>query len=572
MSYTAPIAEMGFLADLLGQPRLAATARFAEATAETRQAILGEAGRLAGELLAPLNAAGDRHPARLENGVVRCPPGYAEGYRAIAEGGWIGLVAGPEHGGMALPQSFAVMVNEMLAGACLSLSLCPLMSQGQIEALEAHASDELKARFLPPLIEGRWTGTMNLSEPQAGSDVGALTTRAEPNPDGSHAITGQKVWISWGDHDVAENIVHLVLARLPDAPAGTKGISLFAVPKFLPTPEGAPGRRNAVQTVSLEEKLGLHGSPTCVLAYEGATGWMVGGPNRGLAAMFTMMNNARLGVGVEGLAVAEAATQRAVAYALERRQGTTPDGSAAIAGHADVRRMLFTMRGLTAAARAICYDCALSIDLAKAAETEAERAAHAARAAALTPIAKAFGTDTGIEVAGLGIQVHGGVGYVEETGAAQLLRDVRVTAIYEGTNGIQAMDLVGRKLSLDGGAAVGALIGEAEATAAALAAAGEAALGAALADAAAAAREATAWMLAAGAINDRFAGATPYLKMMALLLGGHHLARAALAEPGRRPLAAFFLMQLLPRARAEAAAAVQGAGPLYALPAEALGA
>ncbi|MEM9145072.1 MAG: acyl-CoA dehydrogenase family protein [Pseudomonadota bacterium] len=563
MSYRAPIAEMEFCADLVGQASLAETDRFAEAGAETRALILDEAARMAEDILVPLDLAGDRTPARLENGVVRTSPGYADGFRAIAEGGWIGLAADPENGGMGLPQSLAVMVNEMLACSCLSLSLCPLMSQGQIEALEAHAAPDLARRLVPPLVEGRWTGTMNLSEPQAGSDVGALSTKAEDKGDGTFTITGQKIWISWGDHDMAENIVHLVLARLPGAPVGTKGISLFAVPKYLPDGDGNPGTRNAVRTISLEEKLGLHGSPTCVLAYEGATGWLVGPEQGGMAAMFTMMNNARLGVGIEGLAVAEAATQKALAYAAERKQGRTSDGTPTISGHPDVRRMLLTMVARTRAARAICYDCALSIDLARAAGSEEARARHNARAAVLTPIAKAYGTQTGIEVADIGIQVHGGVGYVEDTGAAQLWRDVRVTAIYEGTNGIQAMDLVGRKLSLDGGAAVLGLIGEVGETAEALARAGEGDWVEALTAARTTAEAATQWMLAQGEMADRFAGAAAYLRMMALVLGAHHLARAALRDATRRPVAAFFVGQLLPQVQGEAAAAMAGSGALY---------
>jgi len=527
MSYRPPLEEMRAAADLVGQARLADTARFVEATVETRDAILDEAGRLAGDLLAPLDALGDRHGSRLENGVVRTPPGFAEAHRALAEGGWIGMTAEPAHGGMGLPQSFATMVQEMSAGACLALSLCPLLTEGQIVALEAHAPERLKALILPRLIAGDWTGTMTLSEPQAGSDVGALSTRAEPLGDGTHAITGQKIWISWGDHDLAENIVHLVLARLPGAAPGTRGISLFAVPKFRPDEDGRPGAPNAVRTVSLEKKLGLHASPTCVLAYEGARGWLIGAEGGGMAAMFTMMNHARLGVGVQGLAIAGAALQKAAADARERVQGKTPDGSPGIVGHADVRRMLMTMAAETAVARALCYDCALSIDLGQAAEAAEERAAHQARAGVLTPLAKAFGTATGIAVADLGIQVHGGVGYVEETGAARLWRDVRVTAIYEGTNGIQAMDLAGRKLSMDDGAAVMALLDAAEASATAARDRGEPDLARALASSVDTARGATRWVLGAGE-TDRAAGATPFLDMLARVLGGHYLIRAAL--------------------------------------------
>lgn len=557
MTYQAPVSEMRFLLDrVLGAGRLAATARFAEATPETLAAVLGEAARLAEDVLAPLRRAGDLHPARLENGVVRTSPGFADAYRAIAAGGWVGMAADPAFGGQGLPLTWLTCVNEMLAGANLALSLCPLLSAGQIDALHAHAGPDLQALYLPRLIAGDWTGTMNLTEPQAGSDVGALRCRAEPRADGTYAVTGQKIFISWGDHDMAENVCHMVLARLPDAPAGTRGISLFLVPKRLPDAAGGPGAANAVRVVSLEHKMGLHGSPTCAMDFDAATGWIIGAPGAGMAAMFTMMNNARLGVGVEGLSQAEAALQAARAFAAERRQGRTPlPGVESILGHADVRRMLGTMEALTATARAICLDCALSLDLAAA----GEGADWAARAAFLTPIAKAFGTDTGCEVAALGVQVHGGMGYVEETGVAQFYRDVRVTAIYEGTNGIQAMDLVSRKLG-DGGAAARGLIAEIAATAA---------TGASQRLAAAAERlaAATDWMLAAEA-NDRSAGATPYLRAFALALGGHYLLRAALAEgPGgaRAALAAFHLRQLLPQVAALCDAAGEGAAGLNAL-------
>jgi acyl-CoA dehydrogenase len=555
--YRAPVEELAFcLGHIVGAGRLAGTERFAEATPETVTAVLAEAARLVDEVLAPLQRAGDREPARLENGVVRCPPGFAAGYRAIADGGWVAVSASPEHGGMGLPATVAACINEMMSGACLSLSLCPLLTQGQIEALERHGDDALKALYLPKLVSGEWTGTMNLTEPQAGSDVGAVRTRAEPAGDGSYRVTGQKIFISWGDHDVAENVCHLVLARPPEAPEGTKGLSLFLVPKLIPEADGRPGARNGVRVVSLEHKMGLHGSPTAVMEYDGATGWMIGAEGGGVAAMFTMMNAARLGVGVEGVGVAEAATQKALAFAAERRQGPTPDGSGAIAGHADVRRMLMTMKALTATARAICLDCAVALDMARATSD----LTWAARAALLTPIAKAFGTDAGCEVAALGIQVHGGMGYVEETGAAQLYRDVRVTAIYEGTNGIQAMDLVGRKLA-DGGAAARELIGEVHATAQEAGGA----LGAGLAAAADALDAVTRW-LAAAERNDRYAGAVPYLRAFALVLGGHYLVRGALAAPGdrtRQALAAFQVRQMMAEVPALAARAREGAAPLY---------
>jgi alkylation response protein AidB-like acyl-CoA dehydrogenase len=556
MSYRAPVSEMRFLLDrVLGAGRLAETERFAEATPEAVEAVMEGAARLAEDVLAPLRRAGDLTPARLENGVVRCTPGFAEAYRAVAEGGWVGLAADPAHGGMGLPVTLASCVNEMLGGANLALSLCPLLSAGAIEALEHHGSDELKRVYLPRLVAGDWTGTMNLTEPQAGSDVGAVRTRAEPDGDGTYAVTGQKIFISWGDHDVADNVCHLVLARLPDAAPGTKGISLFLVPKRLPDAEGRPGAANRVRALSLEHKMGLHGSPTAVLEYDGATGWLVGEPDQGMAAMFTMMNNARLGVGIQGLSQADAALQAALAFARERRQGRTPVDIATIVGHADVRRMLATMSALVATARAICLDCALSIDMAAATGEDA----WAARAAFLTPIAKAFGTDAGCEVSELAMQVFGGMGYVEETGVAQFYRDVRVTAIYEGTNGIQAMDMVGRKLA-DGGRAAQALIEEVEETARAVA--GD--LGARLAAAARRLAEVTGWM-AEAELNDRFAGATPYLRAFALTLGGHYLLKAAQADPARAPLAAFHAHQMLPQVAALCEAACEGAAPLYDL-------
>jgi alkylation response protein AidB-like acyl-CoA dehydrogenase len=554
MTYRAPVAEMRFLLDrVLGFDRVAATERFAEATPETVEAILDQAARLAEDVLAPLRQAGDLHPARLENGVVRASPGFGEAYRALADGGWVGLAADPEFGGMGLPVTLLECLNEMCSAANMALSLCPLLSQGQIEALEHHASDELKALYLPKLIDGTWTGTMNLTEPQAGTDVGAVRTRAEPADDGTYRITGQKIFISWGDHDVAENVSHLVLARLPDGAPGTRGLSLFLVPKFLPDADGNPGVANSLKPISLEHKLGLHGSPTCVMEFDGATGWLIGGAHRGMAAMFTMMNNARLGVGVQGLSQADAAYQMARAFAEERKQGKTPvAGVETISGFPDVRRMLATMAATVATARGICLDCALSIDMA----TATGEPAWTARAAFLTPIAKAFGTDAGCSVSDLAMQVFGGMGYIEETGVAQYYRDVRVTAIYEGTNGVQAMDLVGRKL-MDGGAAARELLAEVAATA--QAAGGD--LGERLADAALQVKSATEWMLASEP-NDRFAGATRYLRAFALVLGGHYLLRAGLADEARMPLARFQIRQLLPEVAALCEAACEGAGAL----------
>jgi acyl-CoA dehydrogenase len=546
MTYRAPVPEIVAMLAALGYDRVASTPRFADAAAGTARAIFEQAARVAEDVLAPLNRVGDTAPARLENGRVSIPPGFAEGYRAVAEGGWIGMAASPDHGGMGLPVTLLNAVNEMIGSACFALQLCPLLSQGQIEALEVHGTDAQKALYLPKLVAGRWAGTMNLTEPQAGSDVGALRTRAEPAEDGSYRITGQKIYITWADHDMAENIVHAVLARLPEAPAGTRGISLFLVPKRVPDADGRPGMENGLRPVSLEHKLGIRGSPTAVMDYDGAIGWLLGPPNGGMAAMFTMMNNARLGVGVQGVSIAEAATQTALAFARDRVQGRTVTGARTIIGHPDVRRMLMTMRALTASARAICLDCALALDLASATGDPA----HAARGAFLTPIAKAFGTDVGREVADLAIQVHGGMGFIEETGVAQLWRDVRVTAIYEGTNGIQAADLVTRKLA-DGGTAASAILDTIDATAAA-----DVELGPALATAAGRLREASGW-LADASSADRLAGSGPYLRAFALVLGARHLIAAAIDEPARS-LARFHVRQIMPAATSLLAAAVEG--------------
>ena len=552
MAYQAPVEQIGFILNrVVSFPELSATARFAEATAETMAAVLAEAGRLATEVIAPVNRAGDLSPARLENGKLRAPPGYAEAFRALAEGGWIGLAADPEHGGMGLPQALNMAVNEMVASACLALQLNPLLTQGQIEALEHHGSDALKALYLPKLISGEWSGTMNLTEPQAGSDVGALTTRAERAEDGSYRITGQKIFITWGDSDMTGNVCHLVLARLPDGAPGTRGISLFMVPKLIPDDNGDPGIANDLRVVSLEHKLGIHGSPTCVMSFEGAKGWLVGQEHRGMAAMFTMMNAARLGVGVQGVAQAEAALQQAVAYAAERVQ------MGPIIRHPDVRRMLAQSRAEVFAARAICLGCAVALDMARATGSEE----WAARAAFLTPIAKAHGTDVGIRVADTAVQVHGGMGYIEETGAAQYLRDVRITAIYEGTNGIQAMDLVGRKLA-DGGAAAMALLDEILDGAKAAQSA-EPELANLLWQAAETLREATQELLERD-LPDRFAGAAPYLSAFARVLGAHYHLRAATSD-GSKALARLYITRILPQFAADLAAARAGLADLEAL-------
>jgi acyl-CoA dehydrogenase len=564
MPYRAPVADLRFVLDhVAGFTEVSRTPRFADATPETVDAILAEAGRLAEETLAPLNRMGDKHPARLENGIVRTSPGFGAGYKAIADGGWIGMAADPAFGGMGLPMAVTSCVNEMIGSACLSLQLNPLMTQGQIEALEHHASDALKALYIPKLVSGVWCGTMNLTEPQAGSDVGALRTKAVPNGDGTYAITGQKIYISWGDNDFTENVCHLVLARLPDGAEGTRGISLFMVPKILVDETGALGAANSLKVVSLEHKLGLHGSPTAVMQYDGATGWLVGQPHKGMAAMFTMMNNARLGVGIQGLSVAEAATQQALAYASDRKQGKTPLGSGAIIDHADVRRMLAQMKAETFAARSIALACAVAIDMAHATGD----AAWQARAAFLTPISKAYGTEVGSAVADLGIQIHGGMGFIEETGAAQFVRDVRVTQIYEGTNGIQAMDLVGRKLA-DGGDAALRLIAEIE-TGAKAARETYPDLATPLWDAVEALREGTEVILSQDA-QDRNAGAVAYLRAFARVLGGYYHLKAAMADPARADLARFAIRRLMPEHIGLLAQLREGAAGIYAISPEVL--
>ncbi len=565
MPYSAPVGDARFLLEkVVGFDAVRETERFADATDDVTEQILTSAAKLCDEVLAPLQRNGDEDPARLENGRIRTSRGYAEGYRAIAEGGWIGISADPEHGGMGLPQALNVAVGEMMSGACLSLQLSPLLTAGQIEALEHHADAQMRAVYLPKLVSGEWAGTMNLSEPQAGSDVGAVATRAEPAGDGTYRVTGQKIWISWGDADFVDNVCHLVLARLPDAPDGTKGISLFMVPRNLPDESGEAGVANDVRVVSIEEKLGLHGSPTCVMEFGGAKAWLVGQENRGMAAMFTMMNNARLGVGVQGVGVAEAAYQHALAYATERKQGASrrEGATGTIIDHADVRRMLATMRADTYAARAIALACAVAIDMARATGSDAAKA----RAALLTPIAKAFGTDTGIAVADAGIQIHGGMGYVEETGAAQFLRDVRVTAIYEGTNGIQAMDLVGRKL-MDGGEAAFRLLDEIERGA-------EEArdsmpdLAQSVWEASETLCETTEWLVAQTDPDERNAGAVPYLRAFARVLGAHYHLKSARVEGGSGPraaLARFYIEALLPEHAGLCAQVRAGAAALFAL-------
>jgi alkylation response protein AidB-like acyl-CoA dehydrogenase len=546
MTYAAPIGEMRFTLDAIAElPQIARLPGYEEATPDLVAAILEEAGKLAGDVIAPLNHSGDREGSVFENGVVRTPEGFQDAYRRFVEGGWNGLPFDPDFGGQGLPWSLATAVQEMWQAANLSFGLCPLLTAGAVELLQAHGSDQQKTDYLAKLISGEWTGTMNLTEPQAGSDVGALKTRAQRNGD-HYLVTGQKIFITYGEHDLADNIVHMVLARLPDAPAGTRGISLFLVPKFVVNEDGSLGQHNDLRCVSLEHKLGIKASPTAVMSYGdsgGAVGYLVGEENQGMACMFTMMNNARLAVGVQGLALAERAYQQARAYAFERVQSRALDGgreAVKIIRHPDVRRMLATMKARSEAARALAYWAAAALDRAKAEPDETRRAAAQARLDLLIPITKAWCTDIACEVSSLGVQVHGGMGFIEETGAAQYYRDARILPIYEGTNGIQALDLLTRKLLRDEGAAMTLLIHELRAGLPEMPE-----LRAPLATAIEALDRATAWLLEEGAkkVVSGAAGATPYLALCGSVLGGWLLARSAV-EAARQDNAAFAAAKL----------------------------
>jgi alkylation response protein AidB-like acyl-CoA dehydrogenase len=543
MTYQVPVDDIvhalktaAGLDDLIGQGLLGGVDE------DTIRAIIAEAGKFAAEVLEPLSAPGDRAGSKLVDGKVVTPPGWKEAYQQFAAGGWGALAAPEEWGGQNLPQVIATAAGEVWNSANLAFGLCPLLTFGAIDAVEAQGSDELKRRYLPKMVSGEWTGTMNLTEPHAGSDLSLLKTRAVKQADGSYRIFGTKIFITYGDHEMTDNIVHLVLARLPDAPPGTRGISLFLVPKRLVNTDGSLGARNDVVCAGVEHKLGIHASPTCVMKFgekgEGAVGYLVGEENRGLNVMFIMMNAARLAVGTQGVAVAERATQRALAYAKERRQGRSAkgngDGMAPIIEHADIRRSLMTMKALTQAARAICLVTAKETDVARRAKDPAVQAAAGHRVALLTPVAKAFSTDIGCEVASIGVQVHGGMGFIEETGAAQIYRDARILPIYEGTNGIQAIDLVTRKLPLEGGKVVEGYIAELGETANEVRRSNRpefGRMGERLAEAVAALAEATRWM--GGALRKSpdaaLAGAAPYLRLFGLASGGIYLAKGALA-------------------------------------------
>ena len=540
MTYAAPVADMAFaLRHSAGFGTALGEGLFGDLSEDVVEAVLAEAGKFASDIIAPLDPVGDRHGTPFKDGAITMPPGWKEAYRAWSQAGWNALAAPAQWGGQELPQAVNAACIEMWNSAAMAFGLGPVLTMAGIDALAAHGSEPLKRAYLPKLVSGEWMGTMQLTEPQAGSDVGALRTRADRAADGSYRITGQKIFITYGEHDLTDNIVHFVLARLPDAPAGTKGISLFLIPKFLLNADGSLGARNDARAHSIEHKLGIHGSPTCTMVYGdagGATGFLIGEENRGMACMFTMMNRARLSVGLQGVAIAERATQQALAYARERRQGHIDDAPTAspIIAHPDVRRMLITMRALTRAGRAICYATAVAIDRAERSPAEAARTAAHERASLLTPVAKAFATDIGCEVASLGVQVHGGMGYIEETGAAQHYRDARIAPIYEGTNGIQAIDLVTRKLPLSDGRRVRAYLDEIARTVDAVDRVNDAGFGwtgVRLRNALDSLKRTTHWLLAR-AHNDRdaaLAGATPYLRLFALTAGGTLLAEEALA-------------------------------------------
>jgi len=579
--YRAPVDEIAFtLKHVAGLKSAIDAGLLGDLGEDLVDAILAEAGRFAGEEIAPLAKVGDTVGATWEAARVTTPPGWKELYRNWIDGGWNALQGPVDHGGQGLPAMLGMAALEMWNSGTMAFAIGPTLTMGAVEALEAHASDELKRLYLAKLVSGEWMGTMNLTEPQAGSDLAALRTRAERAGDGTYRIFGQKIFITYGEQDFTDNIVHLVLARLPDAPEGTRGISLFLVPKFLVGSDGTIGARNDVFCASIEHKLGIHGSPTCTMIYgdgfvegmvPGAIGWLIGEENKGLACMFTMMNNARLAVAMQGVAVAETAFQKALAFANERRQGKAAgyagSSMAPIVHHPDVQRSLLTMKALTRAARAVTYSCAHAIDMARAHEGE-QRQAWQERANLLTPIAKAFATDVGVEVTSLGVQVHGGMGFIEETGAARLYRDARIAPIYEGTNGIQAIDLVTRKLPQSGSACVRNYIGVLRSDAEAVRKTGGGEFGDAATrlDAMLDDLDAATAFFSNAPQQTALAGSTPYLRLFALAIGAASLARAAVTDPSaeRVALLAFFLDEFGAEASALRSRTVGGAASLAA--------
>jgi alkylation response protein AidB-like acyl-CoA dehydrogenase len=588
--YQAPVRQMRFTIEHLAEfPAVKALPDFAAVDGDTVDAVLEEAAKFAGNVLAPINWLGDQQGVRVVDRAVQVPQEFTDAYKQFCEAGWPGIASNPEFGGQGFPKTVSLACDEMWAAANVSFALCPELSQGAILAMDRHATDELKQAYLEKLVSGQWAGTMCLTEPQAGSDLSALTSRAEPNGD-HYLITGRKIFITWGDHPMAENIIHLVLARLPDAPPGIKGISLFVVPKFRLNADGTPGELNDAYPVSVEHKLGIHASPTCVLAFGdegGAVGYLVGKPNEGLAAMFTMMNYMRLGVGAQGVGLADRAYQKSVAYSRERVQGRAAGakGQVPIIRHPDVRRMLLLMRSLTQASRAICYYTASCLDRAAHGADAESSAAWQARADLMTPIAKAWCTEAAQEATELGVQVHGGMGYVEETGIAQFYRDARIASIYEGTNGIQAIDLVGRKLLRDGGATVAGFVTDMRGVDAPLANAGEdfAALRKALGRALDELVQCSSYLLSGERKDPELlsSAAFDYMMLIGTVIGGWQLARGALVaveqlnQGGDRAfletqivMARFYAEHVLPRCTAYAGAVQAGSATKMALAAE----
>ena len=591
--YRAPTDDMLFVLEhIAGLPELANRQGYDHADLETVEGVLGEAARFMEEQLAPLNQKGDQEGVVVENGQIFHPDGFADAYARFVEAGWNGIALDESHGGGGMPWCVGLAVQEMMTASNMAFSLCPLLTQGAIDAISHHASETLQEIYLPKMVSGEWSGTMNLTEPHAGSDVGALTTKAVPQEDGTWLVSGTKIFITYGEHELSENIIHLVLARTPDAPPGTKGISLFIVPKFLVNDDGSLGERNDLRVVSSEHKIGIHASPTCVMSYgdeSGAVGWMVGEENTGMGAMFTMMNNARLSVGLQGLSLTDRSYQQARQYSLDRKQGKAigaqleAGDSSPIADHADVRRMLMTMRANAEAMRCVMYANAAAIDFANSSHDETEREYWDAITALLTPISKGWGTDVGVEMTSLGVQTHGGMGYVEETGAAQHWRDVRIAPIYEGTNGIQAADLVFRKLPLGGGQVLEKFISEIGHLAEQLLEDDRlCSMGQALLDGKEQFREAAVWLggRLAGQPNDAAAGSVPFMRVAGVVVGAYYLARSAqvarqLLDSGegdsdflndKITVASFYAEQILPTVGGLVPTITQGADRFFTIP------
>ena len=591
--YKAPTNDMMFVLEHIANlSELASREGYEHADLETVDGVLGEAARFMEEQLVPLNQKGDQEGVVVKNGQIFHPDGFADAYERFVEAGWNGIALDESYGGGGMPWCVGLAVQEMMTAANMAFSLCPLLTQGAIDAISHHASETLQEIYLPKMISGEWSGTMNLTEPQAGSDVGALTSKALPGEDGTWLISGTKIFITYGEHELSENIIHLVLARTPDAPPGTKGISLFLVPKYLVNEDGSLGERNDLRVVSSEHKIGIHASPTCVMSYgdeAGAVGWMVGEENTGMGAMFTMMNNARLSVGLQGLSLTDRSYQQARQYSVDRKQGKAIGAeleageSSPIADHADVRRMLMTMRANAEAMRCVMYANAAAIDFANSSRDGTEREYWDAVTALLTPISKGWGTDLGVEMTSLGVQTHGGMGYVEETGIAQHWRDVRIAPIYEGTNGIQAADLVFRKLPLGGGQVFEKFVSEIGGLAEQLIEDDRhSSMGQALLTGKEQLSEAGVWLGSrlAGQPNDAAAGSVPFMRLTGVIVGGYYLARSAqiaqqLLDSGKGDVdflsdkiavAKYYAEQILPTVAGLVPTITQGAQQFYAIP------